>query len=155
MPDGAVCLSPWLDLTHSGPSIIYNQYRDAMLDIHTIREAAKLYYRNQNPKNALISPLYGDLQGLPPLFIQASSSEVLLSDAVALKAKAKAQNVTVQLQVWRDMPHAWTYFAAILPEAKQALRQINHFVHQLPILVRHVPVNQSENITVKEFPKSA
>ena len=82
----------------------------------------------RNPQNPLISPLYGDLAGLPPILIQVGSSEILLDDAVRFVAKAEVAGVDVTLDVWDEMIHVWQGFAGIMPEAKEAVMQIGAFV---------------------------
>jgi acetyl esterase/lipase len=76
----------------------------------------------------LASPLYADLTGLPPIFIQVGSDELLLSDATCFAERAQAAGVKVTLQVWEAMQHEWHFTANILPEAKQAIEQIGRFI---------------------------
>ena len=131
MPDAGICLSPWLDLTQSGDSVHYNRLKDRLLTIHQVNDAAELYYGDDDPTNPFISPLNGCLHGLPPLFIQTSQNELFLSDALALQAVAKKYDVPVTLEIWNDVPHAWPYFAPMLPEARSALRHVSRFIEQV------------------------
>jgi acetyl esterase/lipase len=132
LPTAAVCISPWLDLAHTGESFIYNQHKDALLSISNVLQAAAFYYQNNDPYHPLISPLYADLSGLPPLLIQVSNTEMLLSDSLRVTDKAKAHAVNVTLEIWKNMPHAWPYFAPILPEARKAILHIKQFIDHLP-----------------------
>ena len=91
---------------------------------------AKLYYGDEDAKNPLISPLYADLQGLPPLLIQVGTAEVLLDDSVRLADQAKAAGVEVQLEIWEDMIHMFAYFAAWAPESQQGIEQIGEFIQK-------------------------
>jgi monoterpene epsilon-lactone hydrolase len=145
MPAAAVCISPWLDLTHTGKSLQYNRTTDAILKLPEIEEVAEFYYENLDPHDPLISPLYGDFTGLPPLLIQASSSELLLSDALRLKAKAEQQGVDVCLEMWKNMPHAWPYFAPVLPEAKEALKSIKAFLDGIAHSSQEDPMNPAND----------
>ena len=88
----------------------------------------KLYLGERDPRTPLASPLYADLRGLPPLLIQVGSSEVLLDDSTRLADRASAAGVNVALEVWPEMIHVWQSFAAILPEARQAIEGIGRFV---------------------------
>ena len=88
------------------------------------------HYVGQNdPRAPLISPLYADLRGLPPLLIHAGESEILLSDATRLAERARAAGVDVTLHVWPAMWHVWHAFVPFLPEARQAVDDIGTFVH--------------------------
>jgi len=79
----------------------------------------------------LLSPLYADLRGLPPLLIQASDTEILLDDARRLAKKAQAAQVAVTLDIWEDMPHCWHLFAKFLPEGRAAIEKVGKFVRAL------------------------
>jgi monoterpene epsilon-lactone hydrolase len=68
---------------------------------------------------------------LPPLFIQAGSTEVLLDDSRRVADNARAAGVQVELQVWPKMPHVWQIFAPFIPEARRALDGAAAFVRQV------------------------
>ena len=87
------------------------------------------YRGGANPHNPLLSPLYADLRGLPPLFIQVGAEEVLRSGAEELAARAKQDGVPTTLEVWPGMWHYWHLFAPFLPEACQAMENISRFLH--------------------------
>jgi acetyl esterase/lipase len=74
--------------------------------------------------------LYAELHDLPPLLIQVGSAEVLLDDSTRLAARASAAGVRTTLEVWPDMIHVWQSFAAILPEANQAIERIVEFIRK-------------------------
>ncbi len=83
------------------------------------------YYTGQhNPADPLISPLFADLHGLPPLFIQVGSDEILLSDSTRLAEKAHLAGVDVSLEIWKGMWHVFQVFAPYVPEAQKAIEQI-------------------------------
>ena len=88
--------------------------------------AHSFYAGKKSTKLPLISPIYGDLSGFPPLLIQVGSTEILLDDSVRVARKARAQGVDVQLEVWQSMPHDW-HLMSFLPEAKKALSNIGNF----------------------------
>ena len=93
-----------------------------------IGRAAKLYVGEADPAHPYLSPLYADLSGLPPLLIQASSTEVLLDDARRVADRARAAGVPVDYEVWPKMPHVWHLWTPFVPEAKQALDRAAQFV---------------------------
>jgi len=127
MPSSALLFSPWTDLAGTGDSLKFNRRRDPMLRGERIFEATAFYVNGADPKDPLISPLYGDLTGLPPLCIQVGDSEVLLDDSTRLAARAKAAGVRVSLKIWKNVPHVWQLFQIFLPEARAALTEASAF----------------------------
>ena len=131
LPHAAVLLSPWLDLAMTGNSIITCADLDPMVSYDGLHDMARLYLGESNPTTPLASPIYADLQGLPSLFIQVGSGEVLLDDATRLATKAEDAGVSVQLEVWEGMWHVWHGWANVgLPEADEAFEQIGRFIRQ-------------------------
>ena len=127
LPRSAVVISPFTDLTASGESAKTHIKIDPMNKPEDI--ALPLHYVGKNdPAMPLLSPLFGDLRGLPPLLIQVGSDEILLSDSTRLAEKARAAGVDVQLEVWQGMWHVWHIFAPLLPEANRAIQHIAEFV---------------------------
>jgi epsilon-lactone hydrolase len=130
LPAGAVLFSPWTDLAATGASIIANDRRDAMFHGASVAQGARLYLGHTPATHPLASPLYADLRGLPPLFIQASDSEVLLDDATRLAAKADAAGVAVDFTQWRGLPHVWQAYTPMVPEARAALAEAAAFIRR-------------------------
>jgi len=128
LPRSAVCLSPTTDLTMSGDTWTLNARNDLLLDPEKIRAAIDLYLHGRDPRTPLASPLYADLQGLPPLLILVGSEECLLSDATRLATKARAAGVRVTLEVWDRMQHGWHITATFLPEGRRAIARIGEFI---------------------------
>lgn len=128
LPAALVCLSPWTDLTCTGETMTTCADLDAMLPADVVRHFAASYAAGQDVHNPLISPLHGDLAGLPPLLVQVGTDEVLLSDSLRLAEKARAAGATLQLDVWPEMWHVWHLFASAVPEARQAIDAIGQFV---------------------------
>lgn len=129
LPAAAVLISPWGDLTCSGESIHRNADRDPLIPLGALRFVAKSYSRGQDAAAPLLSPVFADYTGLPPLLLQVGSTEVLYSDAVRVADQAKRAGVEHTLQVWEQMPHVFHALAAWLPEASMALREIGVFVN--------------------------
>jgi epsilon-lactone hydrolase len=120
-PTAAIAISPWTDLAATGTSIASNATTEVMLDPAGVTLTARLYADPDQFRNPLVSPLYGDLHGLPPLLVHASSTEILRDDAVRFAARARAAGVDVTLAVVEGVPHVWHLFAGALPEADDAL----------------------------------
>ena len=129
MPAGAVLFSPWVDLAAAGESIQSQAEADVMFTPESLKNAAQFYLNGREATDPVASPLYGDLQGLPPLLIFASRQEILLSDAQRLHDKALAAGVNSQLILETDMPHVWPIMV-MLPEAKVSLRQVAAFLRE-------------------------
>jgi acetyl esterase/lipase len=128
LPAAAVLFSPWTDLAATGASLRANEKRDPMFWGGTVAQAARFYLGDTPPTNPLASPLYAELKGLPPLFIQASDSEVLLDDSARLVQKAARAGIAVSFRAWRKLPHVWQFFTPFLPEARQALAETADFI---------------------------
>jgi monoterpene epsilon-lactone hydrolase len=127
-PKAACLFSPWTDLAVTGDSLKVNRDRDPMQVEECFRMLAAAYAGEADPRTPLISPLYGDLTGLPPLQIFVGSTEILLDDAKRLAERAALKDVVVDLRVYPDMPHSWPLLNAILPEGKQALDESVSFL---------------------------
>jgi acetyl esterase/lipase len=128
LPAAAVCLSPWVDLTLGGESVVTRAELDPILSKESSAVAAGMYLGGADPRHPLASPLYADLRGLPPLLIQVGTAEVLHDDAVRLAARAREAGVRAELEIWEDMIHIWQFFAFVLPEGRQAIERIGEFI---------------------------
>jgi acetyl esterase/lipase len=95
---------------------------------HIAAQVMSQYFPGGDPCNPLVSPLFADLHGLPPLLIQVGSAEVLLSDATRFAERARQAGVEVTLEVWPDMPHVWQLAASVLPEARHAVDRIGEYI---------------------------
>ena len=127
-PTGAVLMSPWADLTLSGESISAKAAVDPALTPEGLRRRAIDYVADGDPAGELVSPIFADLTGLPPLLIQAGSHEILLNDATRLAARAAAADVAVRLEVTPGVPHVFQGFAAMLDEGDAALTSAGEFL---------------------------
>jgi monoterpene epsilon-lactone hydrolase len=121
MPACAIVFSPWTDLAITGDTVRTNLKRDPMLAGNLLQDGAAFYLNGADAKNPLASPLYGDLTGLPPLFVQVGDTEVLLNDSTRFAARAQESGVAVDLKIWEGMPHVWQIFQLFLPEARAAV----------------------------------
>lgn len=130
LPAAAVLLSPWLDLALRGDSLQSRADLDPLCSYEGLRFAAKLYLGEADAQTALASPVYADLQGLPPLLIQVGDHEVLLSDSTRLAERARAAGVAVTLEVWAEVWHVWHFWAGAMPESQRAIARVGEFVRQ-------------------------
>lgn len=127
LPAGLVCISPWADLTLHGASVRANDGRD-YLNAAAIRAVAALYLNGRDAHEALASPLFADLRGLPPTLIQAGTAELLLDDSKRLARRAAAAGVPVELELWENMVHVWHFLYPFEAKARHAIRRIGAFV---------------------------
>lgn len=130
LPAALVAFSPWADLTHSGASITANAHRDQMLPVRLLNGVAGLYAGDVDRSDPLISPVFADLRGLPPLQLQASEREVLLDDTRRLSAAAELAGIAHECRIWSQVPHAFPVFAQYLPEGKKAIARAGFFLRE-------------------------
>lgn len=128
LPIALICIAPWVDLTCSGESMTTRGRRERILSAAGLLTDARLYAGGQALESPLISPLFADLSGLPPMLIQVGDDEVLLDDSTRLADLARGAGVSVNLQVWQRLWHVWHLYAGLLPEADAAVRAIADFV---------------------------
>jgi len=128
LPGGIVCISAWLDLTMSGESVSTCARADPLISLEASRWHAGMYAGGRDPGAPLLSPVFADLAGFPPLLIQVGEHEILRSDSQRLAEKARGAGVPVELEVWDGMFHVWHMAAGYLPEADQAIARIGEFI---------------------------
>ena len=132
LPAGAVCLSPATDLAGVDESFFENAETDPILADVGLFWWTPAYLAGADPSDPLVSPIYADLRGLPPLLIHVSTSEMLYSASTRLAERAKAAGVGVILETWDDMPHVWHAFGLHdLTESKEAIARIGEFIKRL------------------------
>jgi acetyl esterase/lipase len=127
MPHCAALLSPSTDLTGSGPSLKYNAEADPMFSPAAADLLPDIYCPGLDRSNPLISPLFGNWSGLPPLLFHAGSTEMLLDDSVRGHDRARQAGVDAEIEVFVDMPHVFQLFE-LIPESKQGLAAIAAFI---------------------------
>ena len=132
LPCGIVAMSPWTDMTASGPSYEENFENDPLFGG---TEDSMIYNREyaagEDLTNPYLSPLFGEYEGFPPMLIQVGSYEMLLSDSVLLAQKAKEAGVKVRLSIYEGMFHVFQMAPLTLPECKRAWVEIGHFIDEI------------------------
>ena len=128
LPAAGVCLSPWVDLEGIGESMKGCAHLDPMVQHEHLLRMARLYLGDLDPRTPLAAPLYADLSGLPPLYIQVGTAETLLDDATRIAERARKAGVDTTLEVWDDMIHVFQAFAPMLPEGQQAIDKIGAYL---------------------------
>jgi len=128
LPAAGACISPWIDLTHSGGSFRDRAPRDPFLKPEMLEFSATLYLDGASRKDPLASPLFADLSGLPPLLLQVGSEEILFDDAARLAEAAHNVGVQVELEAWEDMFHVWHMFGPMLADGLKATTRMGEFL---------------------------
>jgi epsilon-lactone hydrolase len=121
LPAAAFLMSPYADLTLAGTTMDTKHEVDPLLSRELLQPRVTDYTAGQDAALGLISPIFADLSGLPPLIIQAGTHEVLLDDAVRLARQAATADVEVTLDITPGVPHVFQTFHAVLDEATAAL----------------------------------
>jgi acetyl esterase/lipase len=121
LPAAALVMSPYVDLTLAGTTMETRREVDPLLSRELLQARVTDYTAGQDAAVGLISPVFADLSGLPPLIIQAGSHEVLLDDAVRLAGQAATADVEVALEITPGVPHVFQAYSPILDEAGAAL----------------------------------
>lgn len=130
LPAAAFLLSPWLDLTASGESMTTRAAADPWFRPADLPAVAAHYCRPDEFRNPLVSPVYADLKGLPPLFIQVGADEILLSDSTRAADKVRAAGSEVELEIWPDLWHVFQSFVSVLPESREATRRLGTWIRR-------------------------
>lgn len=129
LPAAAVVLSPLTDFLFTGQS--HRTRAGVCLSPPGMNAVCAGYYAGDNdPALPYLSPLYGELHGLPPLLIYAGDYETLRDDAVRFAEKAKAAGVDVTLKVGKEMVHCYPLLPAFIPEARRALVEIGAYIKE-------------------------
>jgi epsilon-lactone hydrolase len=125
LPVAAACLSPVADMTDR--SDVFGTVYDPVLHPRAARIYNQAYVAGKDARNPLISPVFGDWHGLPPLLVHAGDDEILRDDAVRIAELAKAAGVDVRLEIYPRMWHVWQIYRA-LPQTIQSLDDIAQFL---------------------------
>ncbi len=121
-------LSPWTDLTMSGESMVEEDAVDPLIHKGYLESLAGAYLAGHDPRDPMVSPLFGDMAGLPPALIQVGSDETLLDDSLRLARKMGVAHVPVTLQVFPRMIHAFPVWQKRLAEGRRAIAEAAAFL---------------------------
>lgn len=129
MPAATMPLSPWVDMEITGNSMTTNRERDVLVQKEIVEGMAATFLgESGNRKDPLANPLYADLRGLPPMYIQLGGDETLLDDSSRLAERAREAGVDVRLDVFPQLQHVFHFSAGRAPEADAAIRKLTEWV---------------------------
>lgn len=127
MPRALVFITPVLDFTAKGETFRTNAAKDPF-NYKDPLSIARIYLKENDPTSPMISPLYGELNGLPSLLVHAGEYDVFLSDSCRFCDEIKAAGGQAELKVWKKMWHIFHMQAALVPESKKALGELCSFI---------------------------
>ncbi|WP_449284864.1 alpha/beta hydrolase [Marinobacter sp. PE14] len=127
LPASLTVFSPWVDLTQEQ---LYAPECEPVLQASWTSKAARLYAGEESLTNPLISPIFGDLSGLPPLLIQVGSQEILLNDAERLAEAANRHDVEVRLEVYNSLWHVFQVHSGQLDRATAAMETTGEHIRR-------------------------
>ena len=129
-PAALVTLSPWVNLACDGETMDTKAAEDPITSREDLLRPAAEYLNGYDAKDPMVSPIHGDLRGLPPLLIQVGTREVLLDDSRKLAVRAHADEVTVTAEEWSGMFHVWHMMAERLTDGRRALGGVGAFIRR-------------------------
>ena len=125
LPAGAVCISPWVNLSYTREE--KNNNNDPTLNPKILSVYSRYYAGHTDPRNPLISPIFADLQGLPPMLIQAGTNEILADEIQQFYERDNQAGNEIVLDCWPGMFHVFQIIP-FLPETKLSLEKIANFI---------------------------
>ena len=129
MPAATMPISAWFDMEVVGGSMASNNGKDLLLNREWVSSLAGMFLgENGNPRDPYANPLYADLQGLPPVYMQVAGDEVLLDDSLRLAERARKAGVEVSLDIFPAMQHTFQMAAGRAPESDDAVSRIVDWV---------------------------
>jgi len=129
LPAGAIGISPYADLTLTGESMQSQAKLDPIMHPGCLPQFVSLYADRTEVRNPLVSPVFGDYTGFPPLLLQVGEHEIIRDDSVRVADRARSDGVDVTLEVWEGMFHVFQSHEPLLPEGRQAIEHIAEFIH--------------------------
>jgi cation diffusion facilitator CzcD-associated flavoprotein CzcO/acetyl esterase/lipase len=145
LPAGFALVDGWFDLTCSGLSMEVNRRRDVGLARDHLLESAEQYRGDTDPSAPELSPINADLSGLPPLYLQVGTGEILLSDSEVLTERARDAGVDVACSRYEGMWHDFQLGAGLVPEADRAMADLAAALDDIwagrPLAERPAPAN--------------
>lgn len=129
LPQGAIAMSAFADLTLASESIRSQAENELYMHPDCLIEFVKCYVGDQDARHPLVSPVFADYTGVPPLLIQVGEYEVIRDDSVRVAEKARADGARVTLEVWPGQVHVFQIRG--LPESREAIAHIGAFIRSL------------------------
>ena len=130
LPGAVILLSPWLDLSGQGESMITRADRDPWFHAQHLAKITRHYCDEGELTKALASPVFADASGLPQTLIQVGNDELLLSDSERFAENIRAGGGQVEIDVWPHMWHVWQMFIGLMPESRRAVEKLGAYIRK-------------------------
>ena len=130
MPAGAICIAPWTDMGNGGKSMTENELYD-LIDMRSAELWSGWYCGGANPRDPRISPDPAGMVGMPPVYIQVGTADILIDQVREFCLRSREAGADVRLDVWDNMPHDFQGYGEDLPESGEALEKIGKFIREL------------------------
>ena len=130
MPNGSFLLSPWTDLTVSGPSVDGNSGKDLWFTRKHLETWASYYVGHGDSRSPYLSPVFAELSELPPLLLLVGENELLLDDTLRVRDAATSVGTDVSVLTGKGMQHDWPLTLPWLDESRLAWNTMRRFVEE-------------------------
>jgi acetyl esterase/lipase len=128
LPAACMPMSPYYDMEFTGKSMETNAKVDVLVSREIAQSMAATFLGGASPQDPLANPLYADLKGLPPMYIQVGGDETLLDDSLRFETKAKAAGIDISVDIFPEMQHVFQFMAGNAPEADDAIARMADWV---------------------------
>ncbi|WP_281191116.1 alpha/beta hydrolase fold domain-containing protein [Staphylococcus schleiferi] len=123
LPRQLYLISPWLDLSLSNPDITEQvQKKDPIQNVFSLKSVAKVWVDDLERKNPRVSPMYGPVRGLPPVYMFGGTSEIFYPDMRKLADYFEAEQQPIHFYEYKDMVTAFPLYPIV--ESRKVLKQI-------------------------------
>lgn len=130
IPAGLILMSPWADTSASGPSYTENTEIDPVFGgSRSALIFENPYAMDADKQNPMLSPVFGDFAGLPPMLVQTGTDEMLLSDSETVAEKAKNSGVKIRYTKYEGMFHVFQMAGPIMEESSRAWTEVGKFIN--------------------------
>ncbi|WP_051428418.1 alpha/beta hydrolase [Bacillus sp. J33] len=131
LPAGGIMISPWIDLGQNGETYITKEGVDPVNTKEAIKQLADNYLNGVSPTVPYASPIYGDLRGLPPIYVMVGEAEIMLSESLTFVTRAALAGVDIHFRSWPAMIHNWLCAHSFLEEAREGILSAGDFMNKL------------------------
>jgi epsilon-lactone hydrolase len=130
LPAGVIAISPWVDLAREGGSLVANQDMDWGIAA-AFTKWARVYLSEGDLQDPLVSPLFGDFAGAPPILLLSGECEMLRDQLDDFAARTRASGADLRDERYTDMVHGWMTLSSLTPEGPRAFERCGAFVREL------------------------
>lgn len=130
LPGAVFGFSPLTDMHYASESFTQNAQRDVVLAAEKAGDLVEMYLGEHPKDDPLVSPVFADFTGSPPVWLTVGDTEILLDDTRALAARLRQFKVPTTLTIEHDLPHVWPIMQALLPEGRRTLNDLGQWIRR-------------------------